>query len=183
MIIKKNKQGQAAIEFLMTYGWMLLVVLIVGALIFSFVDFGSLLPNKFDIKSPNIQPIVGDSFVTADGDVLLAFKYNGVNPITFKLSSITNTTGVFNLTYNFGDDSCTNVVLIHNADSGAADINNSGTEKKIRFRNGHSGYIKFKNCLHFDQVDVVEGSIKLTFESTQTGSETPVYGSVRFAKQ
>ena len=44
--INNNKKGQAAIEFLMTYGWMLLVVLIVGALIFSFVDFGSLLPNK-----------------------------------------------------------------------------------------------------------------------------------------
>jgi len=49
--IKNNKKGQAAIEFLMTYGWMLLVVLIVGALIFSFVDFGSLLPNKIDLNN------------------------------------------------------------------------------------------------------------------------------------
>jgi len=47
----KQKKGQAVIEFLMTYGWMLLVVLIVGALIFSFVDFGSLLPNKLDLSN------------------------------------------------------------------------------------------------------------------------------------
>ena len=51
MVFNKNKGGQAAIEFLMTYGWMLLVVLIVGALIFSFVDFGSLLPNKIELNN------------------------------------------------------------------------------------------------------------------------------------
>ncbi len=51
MVVRTNKKGQAAIEFLMTYGWMLLVVLIVGALIFSFVDFGSLLPSKLDLSN------------------------------------------------------------------------------------------------------------------------------------
>lgn len=53
MVFNRNssRKGQAAIEFLMTYGWMLLVVLIVGALIFSFVDFGSLLPSKLDLSN------------------------------------------------------------------------------------------------------------------------------------
>ncbi len=47
----KTRKAQAAIEFLMTYGWMLLVVLIVGALIFSFVDFGNLLPNQLELSN------------------------------------------------------------------------------------------------------------------------------------
>ena len=45
-----NKRGQVAVEFLMTYGWMLLIVLIVGALVFSFVDFGGLLPNTLEFE-------------------------------------------------------------------------------------------------------------------------------------
>jgi len=42
--LKDSKRAQAAMEFLMTYGWALLVVLIViGALAF----FGLLNPNRF----------------------------------------------------------------------------------------------------------------------------------------
>jgi len=41
---RRNKKGQAAMEFLMTYGWALLVVLIaIGALAF----FGVLNPSRF----------------------------------------------------------------------------------------------------------------------------------------
>ena len=44
MIIRRNKKSQAALEFLMTYGWAILVVLVaIGALAY----FGVLSPDKF----------------------------------------------------------------------------------------------------------------------------------------
>lgn len=176
----KNKKGQAAIEFLMTYGWMLLVVLIVGALIFSFVDFGSLLPNKVEFSSVNIQPIVADSFATVgaggSGRILIAFKYNGVSPIEFDYDN----TGKYNVSYNYGDSSCVDVLRIYNNDIGQEST--SASPNPIRFRNGHSGYVEFQNCADFDQVDVVEGSVRMEYTSTQTGASTPFSGSLRLTK-
>lgn len=79
---KKNIKGQAAIEFLMTYGWMLLVVLIVGALIFSIVDFGQLLPNTVDLNN-NFRGIPSEVRATESGQgVLVAFDYNGNQRVT-----------------------------------------------------------------------------------------------------
>ncbi|MEC8339169.1 MAG: hypothetical protein VXZ40_00965 [Nanoarchaeota archaeon] len=175
---KTNRKAQAAIEFLMTYGWMLLVVLIVGALIFSFVDFGGLLPNQITFSSANIQPIVGDSFVTGTGTILVAFSYNGAQPIEFEH----NSSGQHNVTYNFGDSSCTDVRVIRNNDltGAAAEVSVAGND--IRFRNGHAGFIEFQNCPDMNALDVVEGEIKLTFSSTQTGAVTPVFGDIRLTK-
>jgi len=52
----KNKRGQAAMEFLMTYGWAILVVLIaIGALAY----FGVLNPARFLPESCTIGPGVG----------------------------------------------------------------------------------------------------------------------------
>lgn len=47
-----NKRGQAALEFLMTYGWAILVVLIaIGALAY-LVDFQSLLGDRCQVGAP-----------------------------------------------------------------------------------------------------------------------------------
>ncbi len=50
------KKGQAAMEFLMTYGWAILVVIIaISTLIyFGILDFSSLLPDRCDL-----QPEIG----------------------------------------------------------------------------------------------------------------------------
>jgi len=60
----------------MTYGWMLLVVLIVGALIFSFIDFGALLPNKLDLTG-NIRADSSQLLATSGNDntVNVVFTY------------------------------------------------------------------------------------------------------------
>ena len=48
-----NRKGQAALEFLMTYGWAILVVLVaIGALAF----FGVLSPDKFLPAKCTLQP-------------------------------------------------------------------------------------------------------------------------------
>ncbi len=60
-----NKRGQAAMEFLMTYGWALLVVLVaIGALAF----FGVLNPGQFLPSTCTITPgIACNDFKVAEG--------------------------------------------------------------------------------------------------------------------
>ena len=89
MAFRKNKKAQAAIEFLMTYGWMLLVVLIVGALIFSFVDFGSLLPNKLDLSNNLRGDPTGSLARSGSDDVKIVFKYNGPKRVLIGLKGAT----------------------------------------------------------------------------------------------
>lgn len=173
---KQVKKGQAAIEFLMTYGWMLLVVLIVGALIFSFVDFGNLLPASIDISNPSIQPIVADSTVIVDGtgneaDIFIAFRYQGANPMEIDVN------GAHNLTYNFGESSCTGVDQIRNND-----IDSTVTTGDIRFRQGHAGFIRFTGCDGMNQIDVVEGDVQIEFRSIQTGVDVRAFGNLRLPK-
>jgi len=64
------KKGQAAMEFLMTYGWAILVVLVaIGALAY----FGVLSPSRFMPKSCTFEPGIGcDDFkASAAGDIQL----------------------------------------------------------------------------------------------------------------
>jgi len=87
----KNKKGQAAMEFLMTYGWAILIVLAaIGALAY----FGVLSPNKllparttFQAPIPNVDTAV----VTADGNVTIAFRNNVGSTIT--IDSVDNADG------------------------------------------------------------------------------------------
>ena len=64
--MNRNKRGQAAMEFLMTYGWAILVVLVaIGALAY----FGVLSPGNYLPSSCTIAPGIGcDDFkITATG--------------------------------------------------------------------------------------------------------------------
>ena len=70
-----NKRGQAAMEFLMTYGWAILVVLIaIGALAY----FGVLNPSKFLPSSCTIAPGMGcDDFKVTESTVQVLLR-NGL---------------------------------------------------------------------------------------------------------
>ncbi|MBL7050899.1 hypothetical protein ISS04_01920 [Candidatus Woesearchaeota archaeon] len=61
--MKTQKKGQAAMEFLMSYGWALLVVLIVIA---SLVYFGMLNPSRFLPDSCTIQGFNCDFVIDTD---------------------------------------------------------------------------------------------------------------------
>src|SRR6056297_3577797 len=92
MVFSKKKNAQAAIEFLMTYGWMLLIVLIVGALIFSFVDFGNLIPNQINLNN-NVQADATRSIAYSqesagnENNVSVVFQYNGPRKTTMPPSA------------------------------------------------------------------------------------------------
>lgn len=72
-----KKKGQAAMEFLMTYGWAILVVLIaIGALAY----FGVLNPGRFLPSSCTITPGIScEDFVVVDGsDTITLTLRNGM---------------------------------------------------------------------------------------------------------
>lgn len=72
-----NKKGQAAMEFLMTYGWAILVVLIaIGALAY----FGVLNPGRFLPESCTLTP-----GLSCEGQVV-RFGTTGVNDSTIQLT-------------------------------------------------------------------------------------------------
>ena len=74
--MKKTKRGQAALEFLMTYGWAILVVLVaIGALAY----FGVLSPER----------LVPEKCVIASGSGLFCDDYAAVtNQITIRVKNI-----------------------------------------------------------------------------------------------
>jgi uncharacterized protein (UPF0333 family) len=108
-----NKRGQAAMEFLMTYGWAILVVLIaIGALAY----FGVLNPGRFLPASCTITPGVScEDFVvregttgTNDNTIQITLRNGMGDDVTSVNVSITGTDGgveICNLNCTSG---CTN---------------------------------------------------------------------------
>ena len=70
------KRGQAAMEFLMTYGWAILVVLVaIGALAY----FGVLNPSKFLPEMCTVAPGIGcEDSVVMDDDTGTIVLRNGL---------------------------------------------------------------------------------------------------------
>ena len=131
----KNKRGQAAMEFLMTYGWAILVVLIaIGALAY----FGVLNPARFLPESCTIGPGVGcddykiTSGAAAESTIQLLLR-NGLG------ESLTDVdvaiTGCTDSTAADGDDAWTDGSLLGDADNGitltTCGILNSGERVKV----------------------------------------------------
>jgi hypothetical protein len=181
---KTNKKAQAAIEFLMTYGWMLLVVLIVGALIFSFVDFGNLLPSTVDFASSSIQgdpqatSAYGEDFGADSHQVYLAFSYTGGN------RAIINST-MINVTDSISNTQCS-VVEIRNDDTQS---NSIATPAAVPFINGQKGTLQLDCSTIGGGTDLITGDsfeadINLGFEdSKRQGRVIPNKGTMRLPVQ
>lgn len=151
-----KKKGQAAMEFLMTYGWAILVVLAaIGALAY----FGVLSPQKllpdrttFTAPTPNIDLAVID---LANGDVEVAFRNN----VGVKI----NITGGA-----AGTDVC----------AGAAATSPSGTNGWIA--NGETFLVSW-NCSNASAVQGDKFDVELTFDylNNETGQIRKATGSVQ----
>ena len=175
---KRFRKGQAAIEFLMTYGWMLLVVLIVGALIFSFVDFGGLLPNKVDLSNTLRGDPTGSLAYSNDvangadaSQVKIVFRYTGAKRSIINVSSASIETEL--------GDNCPGVRL-ENLDTGA--IANTGQE--IALLNGQDALITF-NCSGVDggtgllSGDSLVGKVIIKVKDPKSRLEVPSTGAIR----
>lgn len=182
MVLSRKKKGQAAIEFLMTYGWMLLVVLIVGALIFSFVDFGSLLPNRLELSN-NLRGMATDSYasvdINADGisddpGAYVVFTYTGANRATID-ADVANLV----LVPTTGND-CTAARVV-NSETGNEDIGGApDSTDDVSFLNGQIGFVEF-SCTNGDlfEGDTLEGDVTIPVLNLQTGLPVPASGTLR----
>lgn len=109
------KKAQAAMEFLMTYGWAILVVLVaIGALAY----FGVLSPEKFLPKSCTIEPGLSCEDFKADdsADTIQLILRNGrgeaLSNVDVAITGCTDDPGAD------GDDSWTDGAILDDASAG-----------------------------------------------------------------
>ena len=181
--LKHSKNAQAAIEFLMTYGWMLLIVLIVGALIFSFVDFGNLIPNQIqlsnDMQADATRSIAySEDSSQYENTVSVIAQYNGARQAQIGPSntsyiedSVTGEQCPLRSVENLATNDVENVSV-------AGDNGNT-----TAFLNGQEALLEY-DCSVTDNVrliegDVIEGSIRLDVEDPSTGRPVPSTGDLR----
>jgi len=188
---KSSKRGQAAIEFLMTYGWMLLIVLIVGALIFSFVDFGSLLPNTVDLNN-NFRAEPTQSQANADDHVLVTFQYNGNDRVEID-GSASGASVITDIEGSAPGQNCS-VVWVKNVDTDISSVNTpspgfgiaagaaSGSPSpQVTFLRSQLGLIEF-DCDGTPDLlenDVLTGQIAIIAQSSRTGVPIRSEGNIR----
>jgi uncharacterized protein (UPF0333 family) len=96
-----NKRGQAAMEFLMTYGWAIVVVLAaIGALAyFGVLSPGNLLPDKTSFKAPLIGTDASITANAAGGVINIPLTNNKgarveINSVTASGDCTANTTEI-----------------------------------------------------------------------------------------
>lgn len=164
---RNSRKGQAAIEFLMTYGWMLLIVLIVGALIFSFIDFGNLLPASIDLSGSfrgDASRMVASE--TTD-EIQLLVRYVGGGSVV-----VNTTTNAPSMSTNVGR-SCTFRHLTDSASPTPNKINSSSTSgvDAVFFVNGQESVITF-NCPGLTQGESIDGGVTIQYEDVRTAGLT-----------
>ena len=133
-----QKKAQGALEFLMTYGWAFLVILImIGALAY----FGVLSPTKFlpERCTFGSQFICKDYVITSDGSSgeVTAKLQNNLGQAIWILTNTTNATS------NDGFGECTMTIY---ADGGTLEIGDDGTHSGKVLSDGDYFIVKAANC-------------------------------------
>jgi len=170
-----NKRGQAALEFLMTYGWAILVVLIViGALAyFGVLNPSMILPEKCSLST---GVACKDHLIDQDASKLMFTFSNGmgrgiyVTKVTVK--------GV-----KFGDAGCYTGDLMDNTNCDAAVPDGvcdyGGTSKGWHLSNGAEGTVTIEtdlgagSCTIDEFAGKTKGTIEILFYNDDSTSEFP----------
>ena len=140
------KKGQAAMEFLMTYGWAILVVLAaIGALAY----FGVLSPSKFVPEKCTLEPGIScaDFKVTPSETTLVLRNGQGndltINSVTVGSCSITGQ----NITFDNGQQTTVELTGCSNGDDGtrySEDVEIQYTRLSSGLTKTHTGSITAK---------------------------------------
>lgn len=88
-----KRKGQSAIEYLMTYGWMLLVVAIVGGAIFATVQ-GQCTTSTSGFSTSDVR--VADFATTSNGDLAFELRNAAADPVTVTDITVDGITGSVN---------------------------------------------------------------------------------------
>ena len=94
-----KRKGQSAIEYLMTYGWMLLVVAIVGGAIFATVQ-GQCTSSTSGFSTSDVR--VADFATNSDGNLAFELRNAAASPVT--VTNITVSDGGTNYNYTVSGD-------------------------------------------------------------------------------
>jgi len=133
-------------EFLMTYGWAILVVMIVIAALYGMGVFSPSVPNSCKLDQP---------FTCVD----VKADKNPVNTITFAISS-SGVDGVNNVAVKNGAVSCS---AVPDAATVMANLAKSDESQQT---------ISFNNCGVFGKGDVVKGTIEVVWATAGTLGHT-----------
>ena len=109
-------KGQSAIEYLMTYGWMLLVVAIVGGAIFATVQ-GQCTQSTSGFTGGDV--IVENFGIDSDGDLQLEVRNGGADTLTIANATVQDSDS--NVMYN---DTDTDIGV---GSSGTIELTTAGT--------------------------------------------------------
>jgi hypothetical protein len=155
------RKGQAALEFLMTYGWAILVVIAgISALsYFGILDMGSVLPARCSF--PAGIDCVGTAVIDADTNTVL-FEIQNVYglPINITTASITS-------------NECGSPILTSCSGDGCSDFSqNSG------FENYEHGLIKIV-CSNGMDAGRVNLAVKINYKDITNNVSLATKGSIR----
>lgn len=169
----KQKKGQAAMEFLMTYGWAILVVLLaIGALAaFGVFDMGKYSTGQTSFQGQKITN-VDDALIDLNGGyVEIAFKNNAAVPITMPLTG--------NLTPE-GVTVCSGTPAI----TAERQLPNGTLETVVAdttiVREGENLLVRW-TCTDFGSAQVgdnFEATLNFAYTNTETGQQRTITGAV-----
>ena len=133
---KRMKKAQAAMEFLMTYGWTLLVVLMAGA---ALVYFDVLNPSKFLPDNCNVQGFLCTDFQVTPTKISLYLTNNIGDDIQVTEVSVQTSNGSW-----VSNDNLTTNLQIGKAETFSVDINSTAEDRfkralKIKYKTSTSG--------------------------------------------
>jgi hypothetical protein len=157
-----NKKGQAAMEFLMTYGWAILVVLaaIAALAYFGVLSPQNLLPERTTFTAP--LPNVDTALVTAsNGEVQVAFRNNVGVPINID----TTATGTAD-----GDCGATPVISVSYAGT-------EHTTDTVTIPNG-AGFLLSWTCNTASIGDKFKATLGFEYENAETTQTRKHTGTV-----
>ena len=144
-----RKKAQAAMEFMMTYGWAIMIVLVTISTLtyFGVFDISRLIPQRCDITSD----LRCDDYVFTDSDSQLKLKIgNSLGyDITINASTVT--------------------------DSSRQELCNM-LGNSVAIKHGESGEI-FLSCTVSDSI--LTGDLRIIYKIDLTGSLHPIRGNIR----
>lgn len=153
-----NKKGQAAMEFLMTYGWAILVVIaaIAALAYFGVLDPARLLPER--CQFPAGMDCIDKAAITT-GSVTVALRNNQGFPITVSDATVSGTGG------------CDTPQMAVGATGALGAMNTSVPNNEV-FR------VEISGCT-LTSGDKFDEDVTVTYTNTESGLTNNAVGSVR----
>ncbi len=178
----RGGRSQAAYEFLMTYGWMFLIVLVTAAVAFSFVDFSLLYPDEVEFKN------LLEAEYEASGaysEMSLYSSFQSKVHIYFRHQGryVVNITPSESMIIDDGGKKCESV-LVENIDG---DLYSNYSNSSVTFKPSELGRIVFDCNLNgsSDSVgelfegDVIMGRIEVPLKEHETDIEMLSKGTLK----